>query len=213
MTVIASDNFNRADNTSLGSNWTTLSSASAPRIASNAVEPLGTGFADSVSRWSADSFPNDQYSQVSITTLNTDTNKAGGPCARASSSALTHYVTFGRGPLGASATLALRKVIAGSSTQFSATTKTINSGAVLRLEVSGTNLTAYINSVSQATATDSAISSGSAGLYLFADTGVITDAVIDNWEGGDLGGQDTPELRGRPFGLLGQIQMHQLLAQ
>lgn len=97
-------------------------------------------------------------------------------------------------------------------------TGTLTSGDLQRLEISGTTLVYKLNgtSLNGAGTTDNTYSSaGKLGIYSYKfNVATNPGEGLDNWEGGNIvSTQDTPELRGRPFGLRGQVQMHQLLAQ
>src|SRR3989344_5949066 len=65
LTVPATDNFDRADATSLGSNWTQIGGANG--ISRNKVRTNASGFQSDVAYWNANSFNADQYAQITIT--------------------------------------------------------------------------------------------------------------------------------------------------
>lgn len=77
------------------------------------------------------------------------------------------------------------KKVAGTETQLADDGGSPSVNDILRLEASGTTITAKINGTTIFTVTDSALSSGSAGI--FAEGNDIT-SLGDNWEGGNLAG-------------------------
>lgn len=183
MGVLATDNFNRA-NGGLGANWTTQSGETAPSIVSNTVQVAG-GFVYGA-RYSAITWPNDQYAQCkAVATRPPTTDEGVGPSCRMATGAQTHYFL----QAGAGDTR-LYKVVGGSYTQLGTTGSAVAVNDVLYLEVktSGANaiVTAKVNGVAVcgSPVTDtSPIASGQAGMWLATSDGA---ANLDDWEGGDL---------------------------
>ena len=86
-----SDNFNRANSSSLGSNWTSVPGWSAPRITSNAVACVTEGN-EADAYWSGTfSWTAAQYSQIQITTLPAGHNDCGTGTNTSSSTNQTGY--------------------------------------------------------------------------------------------------------------------------
>lgn len=168
----ATDDFNRADASSLGANWTDLSGNF--QIVSNEARSKNNGVFDSV-LWNANSFGADQYSQVKDTTV---TNYFG-PCCRHDGTAVgsgdTHYFIYTGGAQ-------LLKRVAGAQTQI-ASFSAPSANTTVKVEANGTTIAAYYGGVSQASVTDGSIASGSVGLW-----GCNAGAGGDDWEGGDIGG-------------------------
>lgn len=181
MALPATDNFNRTDG-GLGSNWTAAYGALA--ILSNQVRPNNVGDEAGL-YWNADTFAADQYSQATYAVAGA--NDAIGVAVRMSGSGATanYYMAYCDG-----ATLYLGKVINGVWSQIGATDSGWAAGDLIRLEVEGTTLRVKRGSTTRLTATDSSISSGSAGL---AGYNAFSAGRIDNWEGGNLsaGGAQT----------------------
>lgn len=100
---------------------------------------------------------------------------------RAAAAAQTFYRLCCRGPLGSAATLTLEKKVAGVVTSLGSAVVAAASGDVLRLTVIGTALTATLNGVPKLAVVDSAIASGSAGVYLICSGGAVTDTQLDDW--------------------------------
>lgn len=186
MGALATDNFNRS-NGGLGGNWSTITGAGAPQIDTNAVRTNAVG-TDSVARYSATTFPNNQYSQVKVTALDASATGSGA-IVRAASGTNDYYLVYAEVLFGSTAQLTLRKFVGGSSTLIASSTETFALNDTLYLEVSGTTLKVKVNgtTISALTSTDSAHSSGWAGVVVFVDSGSTADAKLDDWEGGDFG--------------------------
>lgn len=178
MALPASDNFNRADgNLQTGSaNWTLVGTGNLA-ISANEITPARSGN-PVLYRWNADTFANDQYAQLTIT--NVTTNGALGPAARVQTATTGAYFlsTFS----GASQSFLMKIINNGAMTQIGSGFTTAN-GDIIRLEVEGTSLRVYKNTVLQFTQTDSSLATGSGGLFGndFDDT-----CTGDNWTAGDL---------------------------
>lgn len=195
MTALAQDNFNRADVNPLDGSWATTTGLAALKIVSNAVA-AATGATDSAARNTAITWPNDQYTEITLSTTGTND---GGPCARLASGAYTVYFTN-----SFDGSTHMSKVIAGVGTEIGLYAVSWTTNDVLRIDAQGTTIRALKNGAVLGSATDSAITSGSPGIFMF--DGSIR---FDNFVGGDFTG---PELMGRPDGARGQAQMAQLLA-
>jgi hypothetical protein len=183
MALPATDNFNRANESPIAGNWSTVTGEGSCALDTNQVHVSGVG-TDGAIRWNADAFGNDHYSQIVVTVLNTDANKCVGPIVRAQAAADTFYAARCLGPAGASAVLKLHKTVAGVGAELTSATVTINVNDTVKLEIVGNTLTCYVNGVSRATTNDSAIpSGGGAGILCFVDSGNNTDAAVDTWQG------------------------------
>lgn len=141
---------------------------------------------------------NDQYASLKIvggTAANT--TSFAGPAVRMNTSSGACYVAcYNRN--GASSRIRIG-YYAGSGISAASSWVTIGQELattdVLKLEVSGSNLTCKINdsttynSVSLPTYTDSTLTSGYSGILINnANTPAVTDYYVDDWTGGDLSG-------------------------
>lgn len=199
MSILATDNFTRANSADLGTNWDENTGESGPNgfdISSNTAVPSDVA-ADSSETNNAATWPNDQYSEVTYATTGANGVGAGsGPsCREALGATLTYYravgnasgYEFGRKNAGPFTSLS-----SGAGTTFAP-------GDKLRLQVStnGANCDWVLtkNGVQFASGTDtSPIASGRAGI---AHSSVSTVAALSAWEGGDLaasGDTSTPYL-------------------
>lgn len=181
MALPASDNFNRANQDPLGGNWTRLYSGTTnyPKLVSNKV--TGSTSSRAVNYWNADSFNNDQWSEIKLNALTVYC----GCAVRALSDGSTYsnayvfiYINSTAVKLYKTTSTSLSLTQIGSDYAIS-----MNTGDTLKLAVSGTTLTPYHNGSAQATQSDSAFSSGAAGIICYG-----TSANLDDWSGGNVGG-------------------------
>lgn len=191
MSVLATDNFNRAG-PGLGANWTTVTGMGAPQIESSTTVRTNAVGTDSAARYSAITWPDDQYSQIKVVTT-ASTQRGVGVIVRCATGAATFYGVYAKN-LGATATVTLFESTAGTGVDLATTTTTFSANDVLKLEAIGTALKVYRNGtiISALSVTDASITSGQAGILVFVDSGATTAAIGDDWEGGDIdvaGGQ------------------------
>lgn len=161
------DDFNRSDG-GLGTNWTTNVGQTAPSIVSFQVK--GTSAARYGAYWNADTFIDDQKACLDITTANSN-----AVAVRISPSAQSMYI-FGVFDAG---TFQLKKLINGSYSTIA--TYSSASSSTVCLAVSGSTLTPSINGVDQTSQTDTSLSSGSPGIFMYGSA-----AYVDNFMAGNL---------------------------
>jgi hypothetical protein len=154
-------------------------------ITSNQAQAQTPFTGNAASFWNANTFTANQYAQcvVNFSTLTTNTH-AVGPTVRGSSSGYYRFVLNGN---NVASNLSLAKVVGGVFTDISSggATVTAASGDLLRLEVIGTQLTAYYNGVQKFQVTDSSLSTGAPGVAGF-DAAASPTAGATVWEGGNL---------------------------
>ena len=167
----ATDDFNRA---SIGTDWTTLTNQSTLTINSSTLV-AGSSSGRNGMYYNATTFTDDQSSQITITT-NHDNNC--GPAVRMSASAETAYVAV---MSIAASTVTLRKLSAGTFSDITSVSETCANGDTLKISVSGTTLTVDHNGSQIISTTDSDISTGQPGIFIYS-----TVARGDDWEGSDL---------------------------
>jgi hypothetical protein len=181
MAVLATDNFNRADSTDLGTTWDVVPGTSNCQIVSNAVRASATNV-DCDESYNGVTWPDDQYSQVTLAAVNS--GGSAGPGVRASTTASTFYTVE-----ATTNSIALWKAVNGSWTQIGSFSGTVSAGDIIRLEAQGTTLRVRQNGTQRISVTDSSISSGRAEIHIFLSSGTPLNAVIlDDWEGGDFSG-------------------------
>ena len=187
---VKTDNFNRADASDLGSNWTATLADSAGITSNRAGPPPNTNdlFGDF---WSADSFAADQYAQCKIRSSNSSFPgcPAGGPSVRVSG-ATNHTGPVGNGSgyfmYYAVFVTQLTKVVSGTETLVGTRVAGASDGDLDYIEcrdnVTPGTLKLFRNgSQLGADFTDTAITSGSPGVIVEGSGGQA-----DDWEGGDF---------------------------
>jgi hypothetical protein len=195
MTALASDNFTRANAANLGASWTPNTTVAGHwQIVSNTAQAaLVTGSyrnADAFYSGGGISWPNDQYSSVTISSITgtfPDADDDGpGPIVRRSSTpaTMTMYAVFLDTSTNGNVSLNISDS-GGSFTNLGRATATLNVGDVITLSVQGTTLKVLQNGIQILTATDSTLSSGVPGMFNSGDSG-ITSAAFSYWEGGSL---------------------------
>lgn len=184
MSVLATDDFNRANETPLAGNWTTVTSETNSNLSSNTVVPSVLSNDSTVYRNDITP-PNDQYSQAKITVNNNSGGGIGqGVAVRVATGARTYYRVVA--DHAASNNVELGAMVAGTFTPIWTRTQAFTDGDTFRLEVQGTTLRVYRNGVQiGADSTDSNIASGRFGLSY---SSTATSASADDWEGGDFAG-------------------------
>lgn len=191
-----SDNFNRPDG-SLGSNWTTVTGASAPAISGNQVT-AGTPNTANAAYWSANAFTNDQYAQAQFTTPEVSGQYGPGVAVRLSASGHGYFLWYGN----ADNTVTIFRMDAPGTlvTLKQSGALTISTSDTWRLEADGGYLSAYQNGNLVLQAIDDHYTSGSPGVWLYNSTNDL-----DNWSGGDA----TPlhSLGGNVTGLNGTVTL------
>jgi hypothetical protein len=175
MALPATDTFTGTNDDPLSANWT--SQVGAWRIINNAAYS-GDANLPNIAWWNADSFNADQYAQADIGIL----SNGGGVGVRLDSGSDGYCVNFNVGAGEAY----LNRLDAGTATSLQTITGlTIASFDTWRIEVAGTTLKVYQNGVQRGTnQTDSTHSAGAAGMIINGSG----DQLIDNFEGGNLGG-------------------------
>lgn len=165
MALPAQDDFNRADATGLGPNWSPVINDF--RVISNGADGNATGAgADNLVSWSADSFQADHYAQVTVVTTND-----GGPTVRTSG---TSRATSRAYILDAQASPSVQKCVLGTFTTLGSPSAYAN-GDVAKIVGTGTTIAAFKNGIAAGSFVDASNTTGSPGLYQFAQGGRYDD--------------------------------------
>jgi hypothetical protein len=180
--IAASDDFNRADG-GLGANWTKPPASQNNLVIVNNQVGVDVEDTHNYAFWSADSFSQDQYSQVRMSNM----GPWPGVIARAQSAIDRFYLAlvFGANDYR----IYLRKD--GNYILLSTgNTETWMAGDIVGLEAAGLNpvqLTLLRNGNPVLTYTDATenLVGGSPGIGIYSPSGL--HLAIDDWEGGDLG--------------------------
>jgi len=202
MVTIASDDFNRADETlgASGGNWTILDSgdiSGIPKIISNVV--FRTSTADGwrqYARWDSDTFADDQWCEadVILTTSTPDLQQgsvmvrwAGSGGATTFNDLADGYIGSWENGVGTQAGILRIYICTNDSRQtlVSTTTGIPQTGThTLKLTAVGTTLKLYFDGVEKLSTTNPTYTGGRPGLNLWG-YGTPT-ASIDNWSAGDM---------------------------
>jgi hypothetical protein len=183
-----------------GGNWANCATDGAQ--ARTTVEDTEWGGA----RATTPSIGNDQYAQVVLTILSS--SGGGGPAVRMGSGT-NNVAYFVDAVIDGSHWTSLRAIKKTDATlgvtTLATTTDTFASGDTIRLEVSGTALTAKKNGSAFSpalSATDGDIGSGQPGFVVKCNSATLTNVEVDNFEGGDLvTGRTTKNTRAFPLGM------------
>lgn len=124
-------------------------------------------------------FANDQYAEAKITQVGSANMRMGVAVRASAADSYFFAVQPGVWFVG--------KLVNYSFTQLSAGFGfTLTANDVIRLEVSGTSLTALVNGSAVSTVTDSSIASGSPGVMGTGGDASGTYTLLDDWVGDDL---------------------------
>lgn len=186
-----SDNFSRANANPLGGNWSAVGTFGQLQLVSDNATGItaSTGGAD---YWNPVTWGNDHWAQTTISASTT----AGdiGPVLRAASSgAITSYLIVWSGISGGAAgSVIIQKRVTGTTTALvSVTAPVVNNGDTILGVVNGTNLYLYWNGFLLTAISDSSISSGNAGMFIFPN-GATPVAQLNAWSGGTF--QNAPPI-------------------
>lgn len=187
LTTLASDNFNRANNPNLGSNWTVGPGLYSIQIVSSKIESDGQGQAPGQGHgkefYSAVSFSSDQWSTAQVIS---STNDINGALVRYQGTTDTHYVGFVSALGGpGSCAVAIDLDFSGQPSQLvtDSTYCSVSAGDYLSMQARG-SLLSYIDVTSGAlllTVVDTKLTGGAPGWSLDPIGGTPTAA---NWSGG-----------------------------
>ena len=173
------DNFNSgAINPLTGTNWTTLAYPHVPCQQTAGGTIKSTVYGIGGVKWTANTFANDQFSQIKI--INTGVDY--GPIVRVNDSSNAYYLLLiGTGVVFFYYYNGSTHYDLGVSNSYS-----LSIGDILKLSVVGTILTASVNgTVLPNTCNNAAIASGRPGVYLW------DVSETDDWSGGDISPGDT----------------------
>lgn len=192
----ATDNFNRADSSDLGTNWSVQTGEGAWKIVSNQAEPSSLE-GDAVENYNAITFANDQYSEATIKALTAAAGLGRGPgvACRCSTSAHTYYRSIATTTVSGD-NHELLKVVAGSYTSLATADADFAINDVMRIEAQGTTIRTKKNGTTQISVTDSSIASGRGGVGYSSSA---ESAQLDDWAGGDLAAGSLPPRRRKPM--------------
>ena len=190
---LGSDSFQRANANPIGGNWTQAYNGvgwSAGQLAGHLYECATAGDrADSY--WNAATFPNDQWSTITVGSITGASSYVATDFRIAGADAGTYYdFAWGGAATGGSGTYYMQRYASGTLTTIATGSMTVSNGDTLTGCVIGTNIYIYQNGALIFLFTDSHIASGSAGLLALG--AASADATISAWSGG--GFQNAPPI-------------------
>lgn len=176
-TIVASDNFTRADSGTLGANWTATQGGGL-QILNNTAAGQGTAAVfDSV--WTANAFANNQYAKATVVRdafgdyLGVTVRITG---ANTTENGYMFFVSVGQ----FADETHIYRIDNGVSTSLYTDSTHVSDGDVIEIRAAGSTIGAYIKGTLLYSVPDSTYSSGSAGLTAYS-SGSTTF-----WEGGNL---------------------------
>lgn len=185
----ASATFTGTDHAELGSAWDSgYSAGGALKLLSNAAWPA-TANTTSYESYNAVSLTNDQYAEVDLALAWNGSNLFGVMLRAATPPTEDYYLcqasAFTNGTVH---TIEIAKQVSGAYTTLADDTAAgaWSLGDRLKGAVLGTDLYLFRNGTQLLSATDSAHSSGRAGLYLLYFTGESGNVQADNWAAGNV---------------------------
>jgi hypothetical protein len=174
-----SDDFNRADG-SLGPNWADISDGG---LAISGQQVTGTS-ANGVSGdiRTAETYPADQFSQVTLTSTQLTGNQWIGAAVRAQNGGQNAYVGVYNWNNGSPAVMLFLRS-AGNWTQLGTTYNSgpLSAGTTLKLMVTGSTLSLLVNGTERVAVGDTTLAGGAPGIMASGA------AQADNWSGGASG--------------------------
>ena len=183
-TLVAADNFDRADNLNLGAAWDPYTGKNALQLVGNSVRASGTG-RDSTASYNAVPLPNNQWSQATLTGWNGTVYHNAHVSVRLSPNlaTLTGYV----GRVGSNNKASIGKWTAGVFSVLASVPYTPGVGDILRMEAEGTTLRFFVNNVLRVSTTDASYASGRPGLTIYIDPGgTVGQVQLDNFSANSL---------------------------
>ena len=167
------DDFNRADNASLGANWTAVIGTNPYDVFSNTARCNGAS-AENASIYTPFTPSNDQWAEATVAAQSNDAYI--GPIVRGSTN--NYYIFYGDPN-----NRAIYRLVSGTATNLASSASGFAINDVLRLEVEGTTLRAYINGSLWTSLTDSSLASGNAGIGTWSNN---NQGHLDNFTAANL---------------------------
>ncbi len=166
-----------------GGVWSTQSSHSALQVVGGRVRPTALGVFNSANV-NSPAFGNDQWAQATVVTLSNLFQTNAGVMVRASDAANTYY----RAGIRDDGVVSIDRILAGTLANLISTGSGAGGpGSVIKLQITGTQLTAFINSSQVLTIADANIASGRPGIVTF----IQATATVDLIELDDFSADDT----------------------
>lgn len=197
MATLFSDNFNRADSTGLGANWTSRIVTDLWNVSSNRAVSANTGGGSHIIFNASGAFSTSDYTVQSIynPTAGASYSGLGGRRVNFGVSDSDFYLISTQ---SGSNTIYLHKRVSGSYTQLGTGSVTMNNGSdyTFKLSMNGTTIKAFVDGTEYISVTDSSLAGpGDAGMFQNDATACFwDDFTVDDFGGGGGGAVALPKL-------------------
>lgn len=192
MSVLASDDFTRADAANLGANWT--NKRNSPGIVSNQVD-ITTTADTNVAYHNASTPPADAWCQGKAIVVPSSGITVGVGVRLGTAANPEGYWGGGDGFNTGDANRRLWKVVVSTWTSIASEGVNVAANDILYCEAQGTTVKLFVNGVEELSVTDASLNSGRGGVYLAHGTANV--ALLDDWSVGDFLGTPVPTQRSR----------------
>jgi hypothetical protein len=185
---VASDNFNRADETLGSPNWQQVNPASTLVVVSYKVRGTNSYGDPQAASWIANTFSADQYAEVTVdpTGIGWGTGTAGGVGCRWNGSVDPNQSLYEAIWINSpTPELRINKVISGTRTILASVAYSPGAPFTLALECEGSTLRLLVNNTTQLTATDTALTSGRAAIVAKSGSDFPLPS-LDDWSAGNI---------------------------
>lgn len=188
MPVLATDNFDRADNNSLGANWTTVTpgwDATGFAIASNKAQPQSLS-GDDLEIYTGVAIPVDQYAQAKVAVTGTTAGTGVGVALRAAADGSCYSICVSKRSGGE---IVVARRLAGNTSYTALANPTVvwTDGDTLRAKIVGNVIVIYQNGVQvEVPVPDSSGSALLTGVPGIVHSTTITSGSVDNFEAGSI---------------------------
>jgi hypothetical protein len=187
---VASDNFNRPDETLGAPNWQQIVPGTGDVVVVSNKARGTNAYGNHISAgWISNSFRDDQYAEVTVdaTGIGYGNNTIGGVGCRWNGVNSPNHSMYEAIWINAAPTAELRinKMINATLTTIASTAYSPNAPFTLALECEGSTLRLLLNGTVVLTATDTELASGSAAIVVRSDSGVPLPT-LDDWSAGNI---------------------------
>jgi hypothetical protein len=186
---VASDNFNRPDETLGSPNWQQITSSWGDVVVRSNIARGTNAYGEYLTAaWIANTFSNDQYAEVTVDPAGAsygDSTLGGVGCRWNGVNEPNHSLYEAIWIYATSPEIRINKVVNGTRTTLASATYNPSAPFTLALECVGSNLALLVNNTTQLTATDTALTSGRAAIIARSDSGKPRP-LLDDWSAGNI---------------------------
>jgi hypothetical protein len=174
-----SDDFNRADSTTLGGSWAEV--AGNQQILTNTLAAV-TASTDEYARWEQNIASADHYSQITAVVAAIASGRRWMPAVRFNSAAHTCYIAGAWGTGAGTSEIRAQVIALGVPTGLGSNVAyNVVDGDVIRTEIQGSTLRCKVNGVLKQSWTDVALATQVRAGVHFRTTSNTTNARVDDW--------------------------------